>query len=260
MLRYHQLNPIAINFGMIKIYWYGISYAVGFALAWILARQRAKKYYPLWSSEIISDLIFCCALSGIIGGRLGYVLIYNAKIFLHKPLAIFQIWTGGMAFHGGIIGVIIGVWFFSRKIKTSFIQLLDFISPLVPPGIALGRIGNYINSELWGRVTTVPWGIIFPNGGEFPRHPSQLYESFAEGVILFIIIWIYTAKPRSKGVTASLFLFYYGILRFICEFFREPDINIGFIALNWLTMGQLLSLLVIIAGICLFLYHKQFKD
>ncbi|MDR1057495.1 MAG: prolipoprotein diacylglyceryl transferase [Coxiellaceae bacterium] len=257
MFNHPQIDPIAIHLGPVKIYWYGITYLVGFALAWILARLRAKKYYPSWNSDIISNLIFYCVVGGIIGGRLGYVLIYNVDLFFHDPLFIFQIWLGGMSFHGGIIGVITSLFFFTHKIKIPFLAILDFVAPLAPLGIALGRIGNFINSELWGRITIVPWGIIFPNGGPLPRHPSQLYESFAEGILLFIIIWFYTTKPKSQGMAAGLFLFGYGISRFICEFFREPDVQIGFVALNWLTMGQLLSLPVIIVGMCMFLYGKK---
>lgn len=251
MLDYPQIDPVAIHLGPIKIYWYGITYIGGFALAWILAKLRAKKLYPSWNSEVISDLIFYCALGGILGGRLGYVFFYNLDLFFHDPLFIFKIWLGGMSFHGGICGVIISLLLFARKMKLPFLAMLDFVSPLVPLGIALGRIGNFINSELWGRVTTLPWGMIFPNGGPFPRHPSQLYEALAEGMVLFIIIWFYTAKPRPLGTASGLFLFCYGIMRFTCEFFREPDPQIGFVAFNWLTMGQLLSLPVIATGIVL---------
>lgn len=257
MLNYPQIDPIAVHLGPIKIYWYGITYLVGFALAWILAKLRAKKNYPSWSSEIISDLIFYCAVGGIIGGRLGYILIYNLDSLFHNPLFIFQIWLGGMSFHGGIIGVITSIFFFARKMKTSFLEMLDFIAPLAPLGIALGRIGNFINSELWGKITTAPWGMIFPNGGPLPRHPSQLYESFAEGILLFVIIWLYSAKPKPCGTVTGLFLFSYGILRFICEFFREPDAQIGFVALNWLTMGQLLSLPVMALGIYLLWFGNK---
>lgn len=260
MLHYPHINPIALQIGKIKIYWYGIIYLIGFTLAWLLAKIRAKKYYPNWHSETINDLIFYCALGGIIGGRLGYVLFYNATMVLHDPLFIFKTWLGGMSFHGGIIGVIISIFFFAKKIRLPFLAILDFVAPLAPLGIALGRIGNFINAELWGRVTDVPWGMVFPNGGPLPRHPSQLYESFAEGILLFIIIWFYTAKPRARGTSSGLFLLTYGIIRFICEFFREPDLHLGFVAFNWLTMGQLLSLPVIAAGISLFWFcHKKAK-
>jgi len=256
MLNYPQVDPVAIHFGPIKIYWYGITYLVGFTVAWVLAKFQAKKFYPAWSNENISDFIFYCAIGGIVGGRIGYILIYSLGLFFHDPLYIFKVWLGGMSFHGGIVGVVISLVFFARKMKITFLEALDFTAPLVPLGIGLGRIGNFINSELWGRITLVPWGMIFPNGGPLPRHPSQLYEAFAEGILLFIIVWLYRAKPKSPGKVAGLFLFSYGFLRFICEFFREPDIQIGFIAFNWLTMGQLLSLLVIAIGSYLVFFHK----
>ncbi|MBU0744439.1 MAG: prolipoprotein diacylglyceryl transferase [Gammaproteobacteria bacterium] len=259
MLSYPQIDLIAIQIGPIKVYWYGITYLIGFGLAWILAKIRANKLNYQWESEVISDFIFYCALGGIIGGRLGYVLLYQPLEILNDPLFVFKIWLGGMSFHGGLIGLICGLFLFAKKMKISFLEMLDFASPLAPLGIALGRIGNFINSELWGRVTTTPWGMIFPNGGPLPRHPSQLYESFAEGVLLFTIIWIYSSKPRPRGTTCGLFLLGYGVFRFICEFFREPDVFIGFIALNWLTMGQLLSLPMIAIGIYM-LWHYNKKS
>ena len=249
MLIYPQINAIAIQIGPIKIYWYGILYLISFALAWFLAKLRAQKLNYHWNNEIISDFIFYAAMGVLLGGRLGSVLFYNLSEFLHDPLFIFKIWLGGMSFHGGLLGVIISLFYFSRKIKIPFLAILDFTAPLVPLGLALGRVGNFINSELLGRITNVPWGMIFPNGGPLPRHPSQLYESFAEGILLFIIVWFYAAKPRPRGMVSALFLCSYGVIRFICEFFREPDIQFGFIAFDWLTMGQLLSLPMIAIGI-----------
>ena len=251
MLTYPQINAIAIQVGPIKIYWYGIMYLMGFALAWFLARVRAQKLNYHWNNEIISDFIFYAAIGVLLGGRLGSVLFYNFSEFLHNSLFVFKIWLGGMSFHGGLLGVIISLFFFARKIKIPFLDMLDFTAPLVPLGLAFGRIGNFINSELWGRITTVPWGMVFPNGGPLPRHPSQLYESFAEGILLFIIVWLYASKPRPRGTISGLFLCSYGIIRFICEFFREPDLQLGFIAFDWLTMGQLLSIPMIIVGIYL---------
>lgn len=257
MLRYPNIDRIALQIGPIKIYWYGITYLLGFALAWVLARFRAKKLKLNWNSNVISDFIFYCAIGGVLGGRLGYVLFYESSYFLYHPLSIFEIWHGGMSFHGGIIGLIIGLFFFARKVKLSFLTMLDFAAPLAPLGIAFGRIGNFINSELWGRITTVPWGVIFPNGGPLPRHPSQLYEALVEGVFLFIVVWLYSAKPRPRGTVSALFLLVYGIARFGCEFFRDPDQHLGFIAFNWLTMGQLLSLPVIIIGIVMLILFRK---
>ena len=248
MLTYPPIDAIAVQIGPIKVHWYGIMYLFGFALAWWLAKLRAQKLNYHWHNEIISDLIFYCALGAIIGGHLGYILFYSPGELLSDPWFIFKIWHGGMSFHGGLFGVIISLIFFSHKIGYAFLEMLDFTAPLVPPGLALGRIGNFINSELLGRITTVPWGMVFPNGGPLPRHPSQLYESFTEGVLLFIIIWLYAAKPRPTGTTSALFLLGYGIIRFVSEFFREPDSYLGFVALNWLTMGQLLSLPMITIG------------
>jgi len=262
MFAYPHIKSVALQIGPIKIHWYGIMYLLGFAIAWGLAKIRAKKLHYNWDNEAISDFIFYCAVGGIVGGRIGYVLFYDFNSFLHDPLFIFKIWLGGMSFHGGIIGLIASLFFFARKLKMPFLTMLDFAAPLAPLGIALGRIGNFINAELWGRTTTVFWGVMFPNGGPLPRHPSQLYEAFAEGIILFVVIWFYSAKPRTPGKVTALFLLMYGVIRFGCEFFREPDTQIGFIMFDWLTMGQLLSLPLIIGGavMLLFLQRKQFSQ
>lgn len=260
MLTYPHIDAIALQIGPIKIYWYGITYLIGFALAWLLAKAQIKKLNYPWNNETLSDFIFYCAIGVIIGGRLGYVLFYNFVEVLHNPLFIFKTWEGGMSFHGGLLGVIIAVFFFARKIKLSYIEMLDFTAPLVPLGLALGRIGNFINSELWGRVTTVPWGMAFPNGGPLPRHPSQLYEAFGEGILLFTILWLYTTKPRPVGTASGLFLCSYGFLRFVCEFFREPDLHLGFVAFDWLTTGQLLSIPMIIVGVCMLVFYAKKKS
>lgn len=259
MLYYPEINNVAIQIGPIKIYWYGISYLIGFAFAWWLAKIRAQKLNYHWNNEIISDFIFYCAIGAIVGGRLGYILFYNLKELLYDPWFIFKTWHGGMSFHGGLLGVVISLFFFARKMKLTLIKMIDFAAPLTSIGLGLGRLGNFINSELWGRVTTVPWGMIFPNGGPLPRHPSQLYEAFAEGLVLFIIVWFYSSKPRPKGTTSAVFLCSYGVIRFICEFFREPDTHLGFIVTNWLTMGQLLSLPMIAIGAYMmwFYNHKR---
>ncbi|MEI8054770.1 MAG: prolipoprotein diacylglyceryl transferase [bacterium] len=257
MINYPHIERIAIQIGPITIYWYGIMYLLGFALAWWLATLRARKLKLNWSNETISDFIFYCCVGGVLGGRLGYVLFYEPSYFLHHPLSILATWHGGMSFHGGIIGLIISLVFFARKVKLPFLTMLDFTAPLAPLGIALGRIGNFINSELLGRATTVPWGVIFPNGGPMPRHPSQLYEALAEGIFLFIVIWLYSTKPKPRGTVSALFFLVYGMARFGCEFFRQPDQHLGFIALNWLTMGQLLSLPVIIIGITMLVLFRK---
>jgi phosphatidylglycerol:prolipoprotein diacylglycerol transferase len=259
LLTYPQIDPVALNLGPIKIHWYGIIYIVSFALAWLLAKKHARQLKYDWHIDTINDLIFYGASGAVLGGRIGYVLFYAFNTLLHDPLFVFKIWHGGMSFHGGLLGTIISLLLFAHKNKLTYLQTLDFVAPLVPVGLLLGRIGNFINSELWGRTTLAPWGMIFPNGGPIPRHPSQLYESFAEGVVLFIIIWFYAAKPRTRGTVSALFLICYGSIRFGCEFFREPDLQIGFIAFNWLTMGQLLSLPMIIAGLYMWWFCKKRK-
>lgn len=258
MLMYPNINPIALQIGPIKIHWYGLMYLIGFVGAWLLAWSRARKPNSGWTSEQVSDLIFYCALGVIIGGRLGYMLFYDFTNFIHQPWLVFRIWDGGMAFHGGLIGVMFAVWLFARKTHKTFFEVGDFVAPLVPIGLGAGRIGNFINGELWGRVTSMPWGMVFPQAGPQPRHPSQLYEFFLEGVILFIILWWYSAKPKPRMAVSGLFLLCYGCFRFLVEFFRQPDLQIGFVAFGWLTKGQLLSIPMIIAGLVMliFAYHR----
>jgi phosphatidylglycerol:prolipoprotein diacylglycerol transferase len=249
MLIYPEINPIAFKMGPVAVHWYGLMYIIGFALAWTLALVRAAKPKSGWTSEQVADLIFYSALGVILGGRLGYFLFYDFHDVIHHPFEIFKIWEGGMAFHGGVLGVTIALWFFHRKTKKSFAGITDFLVPLIPLGLAAGRIGNFINGELWGRVTEVPWAMIFPQGGPYTRHPSQLYEFLLEGVALFIILWWYSAKPRPRFAVSALFLLCYGSFRFFAEFFRQPDIQWGFIRWDWLTMGQLLSIPMILIGL-----------
>lgn len=260
MLNYPTINNVAFKLGPVKIYWYGIMYLLGFAIAWLLAKYKSKRLKYDWTNETISDLIFYCALGVIIGGRIGYVLFYAFSDFIADPLFIFKVWHGGMSFHGGAIGVAIALFYFAKKTHSTFFTISDFLVPLAPLGIMFGRIGNFINGELAGRVTTAPWGMIFPNAGTLPRHPSQLYEAFLEGLVLFLIVWIYSLKPRPRGATSGLFLLCYGVFRIICEFFREPDIQLGFIAFDWLTMGQLLSSVMIIAGLAIIAYSLKHKN
>ena len=248
MLTYLNINPIAIQIGAFKIYWYGIMYLLAVGMAWGLALLRARKSKD-WDREQINDLIFYCALGAVIGGRIGYTLIYNLTNFIANPFVIFKTWEGGMSFHGGLIGVLIAIFFFAKKNKKSFTLITDFVAPLAPLGLGAGRIGNFINSELIGRVTSVPWAIIYPTGGPLPRHPSELYEFLLEGILLFIIIWRYSAKPKPNFAVSAMFLTCYGIFRFIAEFFRQPDSQFNFIAFGWMTMGQLLSVFMIIIGV-----------
>ena len=264
MLPYPEINPIAVQVGPIKIHWYGIMYLVGFLAAFGLALYRSKKksYANFWNASRIADLIFYAAVGVIIGGRLGYVLFYNFPIFIRQPVEILKVWQGGMSFHGGLIGVIIALWVYSKKFKLSFFEVSDFVAPLVPIGLAAGRIGNFINGYLIGRVTDVPWAVVFSKVDLLPRHPSSLYEFFLEGVLLFIILWWYSAKKRPRMAVTALFLTLYGSFRIFCEFFRQPDPQLGFVGFGWLTMGQLLSIPMVLIGLFLFYviyYNKKQK-
>lgn len=254
MLPYPQIDPVAIALGPLKIHWYGLMYLVGIGGAWLLASRRLKGFDPSWSKEKLSDLVFWVAMGVILGGRLGYALFYDLPAYLAEPLKILRVWEGGMSFHGGLIGVMLATWLFGRRNGKSFFQLMDFIAPLVPIGLGAGRIGNFINAELWGKVTDVPWAMVFPNGGPDPRHPSQLYQFALEGVALFVILWLYSRKPRPTMAVSGLFAICYGIFRFIVEFVRVPDAQLGYLAWNWLTMGQVLCLPMILGGIGLMVW------
>jgi len=257
MLYYPHINPIALQLGLIKVHWYGVMYLIGFVAAWLLAIYRSKKPWHHWNKSEIGDLIFYSAIGVIIGGRLGYVFFYDLPNFISHPWMVFKVWQGGMSFHGGLIGVIIALLIYGRRYKKRFFETMDFIAPMVPIGLAAGRLGNFINGYLWGRVTTVPWGMVYPNAGPLPRHPSEIYEFLLEGVVLFIILWWYSVKPRPRMAVSALFLLGYGCFRFFCEFFRQPDPQLGFIAFGWLTMGELLSIPMILLGI--FLIFKAYR-
>ncbi len=248
MLIFPSINPIAFHLGPLAVHWYGIAYLFGFLSALFLGAYRAKRSNGLWTYDEVNDLVFYCALGVILGGRIGYMVFYDFSVLLADPLELFKIWQGGMSFHGGLLGVATAVYIFSRKTHKDFFSIGDFIAPLVPLGLAAGRLANFINGELWGRVTTVPWGMVFPHAGPLPRHASPLYEFLMEGVLLFTILWCYSSKPRALGATSGLFLIFYGLFRFIAECFRQPDSQLGYLAFSWFTMGQLLSLPMIIMG------------
>lgn len=255
MLIYPQFNPVAFTLGPLKVHWYGLMYLLGFGLVWLVGLWRTKRYHLQWTSEQISDLIFSGAVGAILGGRIGYMIFYQTTEFIHQPWIVFKIWEGGMSFHGGLLGVLIAMSLFAYKTKKSFLEIGDFVTPLAPLGLAAGRIGNFINGELWGRVTDVPWAMKFPMASGF-RHPSQLYEVGLEGIALFIVVWWYAAKPRPTGCISAIFLIGYALARMISECFREPDVQIGFLAFQFLTMGQLLSIPMLIGGL-LILWVKR---
>jgi len=262
MIDYPQIDPVALDLGIVQIRWYGLTYLAGIAGAWWLLVQRAKKSAGIWTDEQVSDLIFYGAVGLIIGGRLGSALFYNLPYYLAYPLDIFKIWQGGMSFHGGLIGVLVAIWLFGRKTHKGFFVVSDFLAPVVPVGLGFGRIGNFINGELWGAPTTVPWAMIFPdiNAGGIARHPSQLYQAFLEGLLLFIILWWFSSRPRPVMAVSGLFLLLYGLFRSLVEFVREPDAHIGYLAGNWLTMGQVLSMPMIVGGAVLLLLAYREKN
>jgi phosphatidylglycerol:prolipoprotein diacylglycerol transferase len=260
MLAYPHIDPVAISIGPVKVHWYGLMYVIGISAAWWLARRRAQRPDFPWSVTQVEDFIFFTALGMVLGGRVGYMLFYNFSGFLADPLMIVRVWEGGMAFHGGLLGTLASMWLYGRKHGMSFLALGDFVAPFVPIGLGAGRIGNFINGELWGKVTDLPWGMVFPTGGPLPRHPSQLYEAFFEGLVLFAILNYFARKPRPLGATGGLFLLWYGIFRFGVEFVREPDVQLGYLALNWLTMGQLLSVPMIVCGLALFVWACRPSD
>ncbi len=248
MLTYPDIDPVALSLGPLKVHWYGLMYLVGFGGGWWLGRWRAQRPGALLTPAQVDDLVFYVALGVVLGGRIGYVLFYNFSAFLAEPLLLFKVWQGGMSFHGGLLGVMAAVALFARKLKVHYFALMDFVAPLAPLGLGVGRIGNFINGELWGKVSDVPWAMVFPGAGPLPRHPNQLYEFLLEGVLLFTILWLYSHRPRPVMAVSGLFAICYGAFRFLVEFVREPDAHLGYLAFGWVTMGQVLSLPLLAAG------------
>jgi phosphatidylglycerol---prolipoprotein diacylglyceryl transferase len=251
MFVHPQFDPVAIQLGPLAVRWYGLMYLVGLALIWIVGRARiASRPGGVWSARDLDDALFYGLLGVIIGARLGFVVFYRPGEYLMEPWRIFFLWEGGMSFHGGLLGVMLAMWLMARSRGQDWLRITDFVTSLAPLALGAGRLGNFINAELWGRPTDVPWAMIFPNVDRVPRHPSQLYELALEGVLLFLILFIYSLKPRPRGAVSGLFLAGYGIFRFGVEYTREPDPEIGFLALG-LTTGQWLSVPMIVAGIAL---------
>ena len=252
MLPYPQIDPVALAIGPLKIHWYGLMYLIGIGAAWLILSRRLNRFDPTWTKEKLSDLVFWVAMGVIVGGRLGYVLFYDLSAYIANPLLIFEVWKGGMAFHGGLIGVMLATWWFGKRNNKSFFQIMDFIAPVVPIGLGAGRIGNFINAELWGKASDVPWAMIFPTDPQqLARHPSQLYQFALEGVALFLILWLYSRKPRPTMAVSGMFALFYGIFRFIVEFVRVPDAQLGYLAFGWVTMGQILCIPMILGGLFL---------
>jgi phosphatidylglycerol---prolipoprotein diacylglyceryl transferase len=253
MLVHPNFDPVAFSIGPLSVRWYGLMYLVGFAMAYLLGRYRIKRAMAgRVTVAILDDVLFFVVLGVILGGRLGYVLFYKPGYYFQHPLDILAVWQGGMSFHGGFLGVLLAIWYLARKHQIRWLEMTDFVAPLIPLALAAGRLGNFINGELYGRVTDVPWGMVFssPGAGPAPRHPSQLYEFALEGLTLFAILWVFTMRPRPVGAASGVFLVGYGVLRFVAEFFREPDDFLGFLALG-LTMGQWLSAPMIVIGVFL---------
>ena len=250
-----NIDPILVELGPIRLSWYGMMYVLGFFASYLLVRYQIKRKDFGISRMEVENLYFYLILGLVIGARLGYVLFYDLEKYLSDPLEIFAIWHGGMSFHGGLIGVLLVGIFFSWRNKKSFWKIADLFIVTAPIGLGLGRIGNFINGELYGRVTDVPWGMVFPKGGPHPRHPSQLYESALEGLVLFLILWFLKDKKLPSGGLLALFLSIYGVFRFFVELYREPDPQLGFV-LGHLTMGQVLCSLMVVVGIALLIYLK----
>ncbi|GAB3378331.1 prolipoprotein diacylglyceryl transferase [Lysobacter fragariae] len=278
----HQIDPIALDLGTWnlpavgsihpQIHWYGLMYLLGFAMAWWLGRSRVRAgRLPGVDEQAFGDLMFYAMIGVVLGGRLGYILFYDLPAYIEHPLQVFKIWQGGMSFHGGLLGVVAAAWWWSRRHQLHLFDTVDFVAPLVPPGLGFGRLGNYINGELWGKFTNADWGVVFPTGlpermsvmsnemlrsqfdagllNEYARHPSQLYQAGLEGLVMFVVLWWYSRCPRPRYAVSGVFAVLYGLFRFIVEFVRVPDAQIGYIAFGWLTMGQVLSLPLIALGL-----------
>lgn len=280
MIFLHQIDPIALRLGPLQVHWYGVMYLLAFAVAWFLGRSRVRAgRLPGVDDNAYGDLMFYGMLGVVLGGRFGYVLFYAFEDFLRDPLMLFKVWEGGMSFHGGLLGVLAAGWWWARRQRLQFFDVIDFVAPLVPPGLGFGRLGNYIGGELWGKPTEAGWGVVFPRAlppelaaldpaalrarfdsgllDLYARHPSQLYQFALEGVVMFAILWWYSRKPRPRYAVSGLFALLYGVFRFVVEFVRVPDAQLGYLAFGWLTMGQALSLPLIALGLVLLAMSRR---
>jgi phosphatidylglycerol:prolipoprotein diacylglycerol transferase len=248
MFEYTGFDPVALQLGPLAIRWYGLMYLVGFVGGWWLARVRARRPGAVCTAEQVDDLLFYVALGVILGGRIGYMLFYGWDQLVQNPLNLLRIWEGGMSFHGGFLGVLLAVWLFARKLAVPFWDVVDLIAPVVPIGLGTGRLGNFINGELWGGPTDLPWAFVVDG---VARHPSQLYEALLEGLVLFVILWVYSSRPRPTMAVSGMFALVYGLFRSAVEFVRLPDAHIGYLAFDWVTMGHVLTLPLIGGGILL---------
>jgi len=256
-MTYPLIDPVALDLGFLKIHWYGLMYVFGFLGGYALTLRRiALGRFPL-TREQMSDFLGWIALGVILGGRVGYMVFYQPDRLLDEPFSLVYVWEGGMAFHGGLLGVVALTWLYARKVDVSPLALGDALAPVIPIGLGLGRIGNFIGGELWGRPTDVPWAMVFPAAGPDPRHPSQLYQFFLEGIVLFAVLWWFSSHTRRRGQVTGLFLVGYGLCRFVVEFVREPDAHLGFVWMNWMTMGQLLTVPMILVGLWLLLIYRE---
>lgn len=273
---YPHIDPVAVRIGPLAVHWYGLMYLIGIFVGWYLLVRRCRRDSVPFVSKDVGDLVFYAALGVVIGGRIGYVLFYNLPYYLADPYRILEVWDGGMSFHGGLLGVMVSCGVYAWKHKKQFFDIMDFLAPVVPIGLCAGRVGNFINGELWGKVAYLPWSMRLPcwqpkfssnrffcppgfHGLSAPHQPSQLYEAFLEGVVLFVVLWWFSSKPRPRMATAGLFSLGYGVFRFSMEFIRLPDPQLGYIAFGWMTMGQLLSLPMIFVGLIL-IYLAYNKD
>ena len=261
VLTYPEIDPVAIAIGPVAIRWYGLSYVAAIGIGWWLGRRRAARDpWRGWTPQHVDDLVFHFALGAVLGGRIGYVLFYDLPRFVSDPLVIVRIWEGGMSFHGGLLGVIAAAAWFARRHGLGFSATSDYLAPLVPPGLGAGRIANFVNGELWGKPADVPWAMVFPGAGPAARHPSQLYEAALEGLVLFAVLWWFSRRPRPRMAVSGLFLVGYGAARCLVEFAREPDAHIGYLAFDWLTTGQLLSVPMVLAGAAMLWWARRSSD